>query len=57
MPAVALTPHPVFPEGFRRDQWWMWPGTLSLIITEYDKYLAAIARLWLSYEIDGAPAG
>lgn len=56
MPAVAITPHPVFPDGFRRDAWWAWPGTLSLITAEYDKYLAAIVRLWLANGVfDDAP--
>lgn len=47
MPAARIVPHPVFPDGFMRDAWWRWPGTLSLIVTEYHKYLAALARpLW-----------
>jgi uncharacterized SAM-binding protein YcdF (DUF218 family) len=56
MPEIAITPHPVFPDGFRRDAWWAWPGTLSLIVTEYDKYLAAVTRLWLANGVfDDAP--
>jgi uncharacterized SAM-binding protein YcdF (DUF218 family) len=44
MPAATIIPHPVFPEGFKRADWWRWPGTLSLIVNEYHKYLAALVR-------------
>jgi len=44
MPEVEIVAHPVFPERFKQEQWWRWPGTLSLLITEYDKYLIARAR-------------
>jgi uncharacterized SAM-binding protein YcdF (DUF218 family) len=47
MPEVRIVPHPVFPEAVR-EQWWAWPGTLDLIIGEYDKYLWALARPWFS---------
>jgi uncharacterized SAM-binding protein YcdF (DUF218 family) len=44
MPNVKIIPHPVFPEPFKRDEWWHWPGTLALIINEYHKYLGAYVR-------------
>jgi len=44
MPEVRLVPHAVFPEQFKRDQWWKWPGTASLILTEYAKYLMSSVR-------------
>jgi hypothetical protein len=28
-------------------RWWAWPGTLSLIIGEYHKYLGALFRPWI----------
>lgn len=43
MPAATIIPHPVFPEGVK-EQWWAWPGTASLIVWEYNKYLAALVR-------------
>lgn len=43
MPHVTMIPHPVFPEGFRAGEWWRWPGTLNLLISEYTKFLAAAA--------------
>ena len=42
MPAVALIPHPVFPPNFKGEEWWRWPGTASLILIEYSKYLVAL---------------
>ncbi len=44
MPDVEIIPHPVFPEHFKRSDWWMWPGSSSLLITEYSKYLVALVR-------------
>ena len=42
MPQVTMIPHPVFPQGFRAGEWWRWPGTLHLLISEYSKYLAVV---------------
>jgi uncharacterized SAM-binding protein YcdF (DUF218 family) len=44
LPGIAIVPHPVFPERFKQDEWWRWPGTLSLLVSEYTKYLLALAR-------------
>jgi uncharacterized SAM-binding protein YcdF (DUF218 family) len=44
MPDVEILRHPVFPDQVRRDIWWRSPGTASLFIGEYDKYLLALAR-------------
>jgi uncharacterized SAM-binding protein YcdF (DUF218 family) len=43
MPAAVIVPHPVFPENVKAA-WWAWPGTASLVATEYGKYLAALFR-------------
>ena len=50
MPDVTIVPHPVFPNGFKRETWWAWPGTLALIVSEYQKYVASAARYWLVVE-------
>ncbi|HVR68027.1 MAG TPA: YdcF family protein [Verrucomicrobiae bacterium] len=47
MPDVKILPHPVFPETVKRDQWYLWPGTTSLIIREYHKFLLATLRIRL----------
>ena len=59
MPGVTLIPHPVFPENVKQDRWWAWPGTASLMIGEYDKYLLAWSRHWVRglFEIAGMGAG
>ncbi len=44
MPGVEIVPHPVFPEHVKQRNWWRWPGSASLIISEYSKYLIALAR-------------
>ncbi len=43
MPEIEIIPHPVFSEHFRQEDWWRWPGSASLIVTEYSKYLVALA--------------
>lgn len=50
MPDMTIIPNPVFPDSFKRNHWWAWPGTFALIVTEYQKYLAAAARAWLLTE-------
>lgn len=44
MPQVRIVPNPVVPERFMQDAWWRYPGTLSLVISEYNKYLLALVR-------------
>jgi uncharacterized SAM-binding protein YcdF (DUF218 family) len=43
MPDLDIVPNPVFSENFRQGDWWRWPGSASLIVTEYSKYLVALA--------------
>jgi len=50
MPEMTIVPNPVFPDSFKRSHWWAWPGTFALIVTEYQKYLAAAGRAWLVSE-------
>ncbi len=44
MPDIRIIAHPVFPERVKQERWWAWPGTASLIVAEYQKYLLALAR-------------
>jgi uncharacterized SAM-binding protein YcdF (DUF218 family) len=48
LPGVTLVPHPVSPSKVRLDGWWGWPGTAELIVSEYNKYLLALARAALT---------
>jgi len=47
MPDVRILPHPVFPEVVKRDEWWLWPGSASLVVSEYHKYAATRVRGWI----------
>jgi len=44
MPDVEIVPHAVFPPQFKRDNWWLWPGSAALLATEFNKYLVARLR-------------
>lgn len=57
MPAVTLVPHPVFPENIKQDRWWAWPGTGSLMIGEYNKFLLAWSRHWAGRILDKTKPG
>jgi len=35
----------VFSRKFKQERWWAWPGTFSLIVGEYNKFLLAWTRL------------
>jgi uncharacterized SAM-binding protein YcdF (DUF218 family) len=51
LPNVRIVPHPVFPQGFRLAEWWRWPGTFALVVSEYDKYLIASVTRALGIEL------
>lgn len=44
MPDVDIIAHPVFPDNVKVDNWWRWPGSASLIASEYNKFLFASLR-------------
>jgi uncharacterized SAM-binding protein YcdF (DUF218 family) len=44
LPDAEIVPHPVLPERAKPRNWWRWPGSTTLIIREYNKYLFALAR-------------
>lgn len=45
---LDLQTYPVASEAFRTDPWWVYPGTMRILIVEYGKFLAASGRLWLT---------
>ncbi|NIA68421.1 YdcF family protein [Pelagibius litoralis] len=55
MPGIEVVPHPVFPEPFKRDDWWLWPGSSSLLVSEYSKYLVAVVRNWFESLVAAVP--
>ncbi len=53
MPEIVIVPHPVFPERFKRERWWAWPGSASLVVTEYTKFILA----WIRHAAGGLAPG
>jgi uncharacterized SAM-binding protein YcdF (DUF218 family) len=51
LPDVTLIPFPVV-NGQVRGEWWLHPGQAKLLVFEYLKFLAAIARIRLEPVID-----
>ena len=45
MPDMEVIPHPVTPDSVKLYEWWMHPGTIELLGTEYIKYLLAYVRI------------
>ena len=45
MPGVTLIPYAVVDNNVHLDRWWTYPGTTKLLISEYLKFLPALARL------------
>ena len=52
LPGAMIGAHPVATDGFRRERWWAWPGTLRLVASEYSKTLGAIARAFLAGPVE-----
>ncbi len=47
MPEMDIIAHPVFPAHVKQQDWWRWPGSTSLLVSEYTKYLVARLRALL----------
>lgn len=47
MPDIEIRRQPVDPGTVHLDRWWAWPGTARLIVSEYNKFLVALARVTL----------
>lgn len=52
LPDVRIIPHPVFSDRVRPKRWWDSPGTVSLIIGEYNKYLLTSIRAYACSGVD-----
>jgi uncharacterized SAM-binding protein YcdF (DUF218 family) len=39
MPNIKIIPHPVYPSKFKYNKWWLSGRTISLVISEYFKYV------------------
>jgi len=49
MPDISLIPFAVVGDKWRDEPWWLGGGALRLLLSEYVKYLAAVARVRLAY--------
>jgi uncharacterized SAM-binding protein YcdF (DUF218 family) len=47
LPNVKIISHGVVPINIRIDRWWNYPSTRSLLISEYNKFIAANIRIML----------
>jgi len=47
IPHVRIIADPVFPQGFRRDEWWQHENTRRLVFSEFYKYWLVVLRDWL----------
>src|SRR5262245_49848076 len=45
MPGVTLIPYAVVDNNVHLERWWTYPGTTRLLVSEYLKFLPAVARL------------
>jgi uncharacterized SAM-binding protein YcdF (DUF218 family) len=52
MPGVTLLPYAVTPRRFPETAWWLHPATTRVLLSEYLKYLPAVARLTAQRIID-----
>lgn len=48
MPGIEFVPQPVASPNYRAAEWWLHPGTMRLVVTEYVKFIPAAARWGLS---------
>jgi len=46
MKDIKIIPHPVFPQGFKAEDWWFRWSSFRLAVSEYVKYLIALVRFW-----------
>ena len=47
IPEITILADAVFPEDFKRDEWWQHPNTRRLVFSEFYKYGAVVLRDWL----------
>jgi uncharacterized SAM-binding protein YcdF (DUF218 family) len=52
MPGVTLLPYAVTPRHFPETAWWLHPATTRVLLSEYLKFLPAVARLTAQRIID-----
>jgi uncharacterized SAM-binding protein YcdF (DUF218 family) len=51
LPNTLIIVHPVFPKHVKQARWWAYPGTATIIIGEYNKFLLIWVRQKIEYVI------
>ncbi|MDP6174859.1 MAG: YdcF family protein, partial [Rhodospirillales bacterium] len=55
MPSLKIIAYPVFPTRFKHARWWMWPGTASLLASEFTKFIIAKTRTAVKPNVRSEP--
>ncbi len=59
--SVVIIPHPVFSDHVMSNEWWNWPGTAALLLSEYHKTVATWLRhrlfFWEFIDAEGGEGG
>lgn len=50
VPDVRIIPDPVFPDSFKREEWWKDASSRDLVMSEFHKYLAVWVRTRLNLD-------
>jgi uncharacterized SAM-binding protein YcdF (DUF218 family) len=56
MPGIMIVPHPVFPDPVYPSRWWRSAQAISVVASEYTKYVLALARILIAGQPPAAPA-
>jgi uncharacterized SAM-binding protein YcdF (DUF218 family) len=51
LPNTLIIAHPVFPKHVKQERWWVYPGTASIVIGEYNKFLLVWMRQKIVYVV------
>jgi uncharacterized SAM-binding protein YcdF (DUF218 family) len=57
LPAAHLIPHPVVPDGFPGNRWWLNRTATRLLVSEYLKFLPAAAELTVARVVGRQESG
>jgi uncharacterized SAM-binding protein YcdF (DUF218 family) len=50
MPDIKIIPYPVTPDSVKLYEWWLHPGTIQLLATEYGKYLVVYFKTFMDWQ-------
>jgi uncharacterized SAM-binding protein YcdF (DUF218 family) len=50
MPDIEIVPYPITPDSVKLFEWWLHPGTIELLATEYQKFLIVRIKIWMDWQ-------